>query len=481
MISFVTELSKNLFRMTFNKFKSLKVVPLLLLSSTLVVGNPTLGEPTTLAEDYFSPLAEKYIEDYHNIAIAEMERSAVLPSITLAQGMLESAFGTSELAQKANNHFGIKCHNGWNGETYTRESNENQNGSVIARKSCFRVYNTATESFKDHSEFLHSRVNYVPIFQAKSKDYKFWAEKLQEYKYATDPNYAQKLINIIKTYGLDKYDTYTNEVLAFNNSTEELEYKEDVTTLRERINTIEGVLHQSELYKSELRETLNARSQELADLKSQHDEQKQKLQQEISMLTARLTEQEKMIEDFQKRLQRVENIQQTMLKSDPLSAYFNEDGTAKNHKDPFPKRELDSDGIFYQSGRKATIASKNRNLLEIAEEYHISFKDLLKYNDLENDSELPDGYYVYLEPKATYIKTNSNEHQVSVGETVHTISQLYGIKLSKLCQRNHLKKGDEPLSGEHLFLNTVNEKQPKLKDNTINSDAKFGGGGSNHR
>jgi LysM repeat protein len=462
--------------MTFKRFKSLKVVPLLLFS-TMVVGAPTLGEPTTLLEDYYSPLAEQYIEDYHNFAVAEMERSAVLPSITLAQGMLESAFGTSELAKKANNHFGIKCHNGWSGEVYTRESNENVNGSTIARKSCFRLYNKSEESFKDHSEFLHSRVNYVPIFQAKSKDHKFWATKLQELGYATDPNYAQKLIAIIKTYGLDKYDKYTNEVLAFNNSTEEMEYKEDVGELRERVHTIESVLQQSELYKAELRETLNARSQELADLKFQHESEKQKLHQEISILSTRLTEQEKMIEDLQKRLQRVENIQQTMLKSDPLSAFFNEDGTAKNHKDPFPRRDLDAEGVFYQSGRKATIASKNRNVFEIAEQYNIPFKDLLKYNDLDNDSDLPDGYYVYLEPKANYIKTTSDQHQVSVGETIHTISQLYGIKLTKLCQRNHLKKGDEPLSGEHIFLNTVNEKQPKLKDTTANSDAKFGGGG----
>ena len=105
---------------------------------------------------------------------------------------------------------------------------------------------------------------------------------------------------------------------------------------------------------------------------------------------------------------------------------------------------------------------------------------MLKYNDLEDDSDLPEGYYVFIEPKANYVKNQTAPHQVAIGETMHTISQRYGIKASKLYQRNHLKKGDEPKSGEFIFLNKTSDKQPNLKKGTTQTgfDSKFGGGGT---
>lgn len=478
-LSFVAELSKILFRMTFRPLLTLAISMLL---ASNVVGELPNSTATNVTEEY-TPLAEKYINQYYTLAVSEMERTAIPASITLAQGMLESGYGTSELAINANNHFGIKCHAGWTGESYTHKSSENDNGSTITRKSCFRAYATVAKSYKDHSDFLASRAHYSSLFDANSTDYKLWAQGLLDAGYATDPNYAKKLIATIETYQLNEYDKYANTVLAFNNSTEELEYQEDLSALKSRIQTLESILSQSEYYKTELKQCLDYKRQEMANLKAKHAELKEELDEKIALLDNNLAIQHNLIHNLQGRLERVENIQQDMLKSDPLIGYFNPDGTPKKQVDIFPVRQLDNDGIFYQSGRKATIATKDRNLFEIADAYDISLKDLLRYNDLEDDFDLPEGYYVFIEPKANYVKGQTEPHQVVIGETVHTISQRYGIKASKLYQRNHLKKGNEPKVGEFIFLNKVNEKQPKLKvkSSNPNFDEKFGGGGASHR
>ena len=237
------------------------------------------------------------------------------------------------------------------------------------------------------------------------------------------------------------------------------------------------------MYKEELQECLNNKQQEVARLKVKQDDLKRQLEEKIQLLDGNLVIQYDMIADLQKRLQRVENIQQDMIKTDPLANYFNEDGTLKNKVDIFPAQQLDSDGIFYQSGRKATIAEAGNNIYDIAGKYGISIKDLLKYNDLMDDEDLAEGYYVYLEPKANYVKNQDKPHQVIIGETIHSISQRYGIKSSKLYQRNHLKKGEEPQSGEFIFLNKNNEKKPALKPQGRggNFDTQFGGGGRGQR
>ncbi len=452
-----------------------------MLSNGLVAETP-IPSTNHLSEE-FSPLADKYIRTHEHLAVAEMERTSIPASITLAQGMLESGYGTSDLAVYANNHFGIKCHKGWVGETYIHRSKENANGNNITRNSCFRSYATIEESYADHSDFLASRSNYSTLFLNNNTDYKVWAQGLLQGGYATDPTYAAKLIKTIKAYQLDKYDGYTNTVLAFNNSTVEQEYKEDIPALKSRIRTLESILSQTELYRTELQESLNNRQQEVARLKTQQADLKRQLEEKIQLLDGNLAIQYDMIANLQKRLQRVENIQQDMIKTDPLANYFNEDGSLKDKVAIFPSQKLNSEGIFYQSGRKATIVSDGYNLFEIAARYKIPFKDLLKNNDLEDDVNLPNGYYVYLEAKASYVKNQDKPHQVVIGETMHSISQRYGIRSSKLYQRNHLRKGQEPQLGEFIFLNKNNDKQPALKPHGEggNFDTKFGGGGAGQR
>lgn len=141
---------------------------------------------------------KNFIRKYKHIAIREMERTGIPASITLAQGILESGCGESELALNANNHFGIKCHKEWDGDTYTMDDDE--------KDECFRKYKNAEQSWIDHSEFLISRPRYAGLFSLKTTDYRAWAKGLKAAGYATNPKYADLLIKIIEEEELYKYD-----------------------------------------------------------------------------------------------------------------------------------------------------------------------------------------------------------------------------------------------------------------------------------
>ncbi|MBE6275521.1 MAG: LysM peptidoglycan-binding domain-containing protein [Bacteroides sp.] len=142
---------------------------------------------------------EDYIKKYRDIAVEEMKRYHIPASITLAQGLLESGAGQSTLARKSNNHFGIKCGGDWNGRTVRHDDD--------ARGECFRAYKHPRESYEDHSKFLAGRPRYASLFKLKITDYKGWAHGLKKAGYATNPQYAYKLINIIELYELHRYDT----------------------------------------------------------------------------------------------------------------------------------------------------------------------------------------------------------------------------------------------------------------------------------
>ncbi len=456
---------------------------LIIFFTTTVFCHAVRGIPNnykSLSTEYENTLSELYIAAYSNLAVAEMKRMAIPASIILAQGMLESGYGKSELAIKANNHFGIKCHKGWAGETYVHLTRESRNGELVARQACFRQYATVEESYKDHSEFLASRSNYVFLFLKNSNDFRVWARGLQQAGYATDIAYADKLIMAIEKHALDKFDT-ENIASAYNQSSEEQENKEDLESLKKRIEALESILYKAEMYRAELRELINEKNSQLNSLELKHESLKKVINEKIKILDGNLSDQYAVINNFQTRLHRVETIQQNIIKSDPLANYFNQDGTPRTILKIFPTQQLDSEGIFYQSGRKATVVEAGKNLLEIAIQYDIKFKDLLRYNDLDDDTNLSTGYYVYLEQKANYVENNDKPHQVIIGETVHTISQRYGIKASKIYQRNHLKKGEEPAIGEFIFLNKQNEKQPKIKNksNFNANNPSFNAGGSN--
>ena len=141
-------------------------------------------------------ITEIYINKFKSIAKDEMKTYNIPASITLSQGILESGNGLSRLASEANNHFGIKCHSSWIGETILVDDDEDD--------ECFRKYSNAEESYRDHSLFLTTRGRYSDLFN--SMNYKKWARGLLKAGYATNPDYDKLLIDIIEKYSLDKFD-----------------------------------------------------------------------------------------------------------------------------------------------------------------------------------------------------------------------------------------------------------------------------------
>jgi flagellum-specific peptidoglycan hydrolase FlgJ len=147
---------------------------------------------------YSSNPTIRYIQMYAAIAQEEMRRYKIPASITLAQGLLESQLGQGVLAQKSNNHFGIKCKRDWKGKKVYHDDD--------APEECFRAYQDPKESYRDHSLFLVERDRYASLFRLKKTDYKAWAKGLKKAGYATDPAYADKLIGLIERLSLWKYD-----------------------------------------------------------------------------------------------------------------------------------------------------------------------------------------------------------------------------------------------------------------------------------
>ncbi len=149
---------------------------------------------------------EQYISTFKDAAIIDMKKTGVPASITLAQGMYESDCGNSDLATAANNHFGIKCHKEWSGNTFIKDDD--------TKDECFRKYNNVQQSYDDHSDFLRSRDRYAFLFNLEITDYKGWAHGLKKAGYATNPQYASKIIDLIERYDLQHLDRGENIPVA---------------------------------------------------------------------------------------------------------------------------------------------------------------------------------------------------------------------------------------------------------------------------
>ena len=150
----------------------------------------------------------EYINKYSDLAVEQMKLHKIPASITLAQGLLESGAGYSQLARKSNNHFGIKCGGSWRGRTVRHDDD--------ARNECFRAYKHPRDSYEDHSDFLRRGARYAFLFKLDITDYKGWARGLKKAGYATDPSYANRLITIIEDYDLYKFDISWRKLVKYN-------------------------------------------------------------------------------------------------------------------------------------------------------------------------------------------------------------------------------------------------------------------------
>jgi flagellum-specific peptidoglycan hydrolase FlgJ len=203
-VKFVTSF-KN-YRNILNNNQNKLIMKSLILALSLCVGF------VLKAETYST---QDYIQIWHQTAVEQMLEYEIPASITLAQGILESGNGNSRLAKEAKNHFGIKCHNTWNGATFIQDDD--------TKNECFRAYNSADESYRDHSLFLKGRKRYAALFDLRITDYKGWAKGLKSAGYATNPKYAHLLIEIIEKYDLHRFDKYTD--VPNRNEKEELTLK----------------------------------------------------------------------------------------------------------------------------------------------------------------------------------------------------------------------------------------------------------------
>lgn len=271
-----------------------------------------------------------YVDTYKYIAIDDMQKYKIPASITLAQGLLESGAGLSDLARSSNNHFGIKCHNDWKGErVFKADDNPND---------CFRKYKKVEESYKDHSLFLTSKPRYRFLFALDITDYRGWAKGLQQAGYATDKAYANKLIKIIEDYELYRYDK-------------------------------KGQSHE------------------------------------------KLKEQEKRIA--------TQNYRHTPYKTHNLVYVIAEEGDT------------------YEA---------------IALEFGFKPKDLYKYNEAPEGFPLKKGDLIYFQKKKVKADKPYYEHIVQVGESMHSISQLYGMRVKNLYKMNKKDYEYVPQEGDILKL-----------------------------
>ena len=274
------------------------------------------------------PSYEKYIKTYSDLAVQHQKKYKIPASITLAQGLLESGAGQSDLARRSNNHFGIKCHSDWRGGRVYHDDD--------LRGECFRKYKRVEDSYEDHSKFL-LRSRYERLFDLKITDYKGWARGLQKCGYATDRAYANKLIKVIEDYELYRYDT--------------------------------GKGHKI----------------------SQKEREKQK----------------------------------------------------------YPKLRYT---IYRTFGLLYVYAKENDSFDRIAQSLDFKVKDLKKFNEVPEDFPLQKGDIVYLEKKKKKADKPYYDHVVQIGESMHSISQKYGIQIKSLYKINKKDKDYNPEEGDVLKL-----------------------------
>ena len=297
-----------------------------------------------------------YIEQYASIAVSEQHKFGIPASITLAQGLLESGAGQSELARKSNNHFGIKCHTGWTGERTYHDDD--------ARQECFRKYKHVSESFDDHSLFLTSRSRYAELFKLKPTDYKGWAHGLKKAGYATDPNYANKLIKIIEDYDLH-----------------ELDVKGKITTQK---------------HSSSFAETIVKKETSSKNNKRNKSTKESELMGEIPAYTPH--------------------------------------------------------AVARINGVKCIIAESGDSYAGIANEFGLTEKDVLRFNDVEKAFDLKPGDRVFLGKKKAKAPKANTTYVVKEGDSAHAISQRYGIRLKRLYDLNQMPYSKGVQVGQKLRL-----------------------------
>lgn len=367
-----------------------------------------------------------YIDQYKDIAIKEMKRTGIPASITLAQGIVESNSGQSNLAANFNNHFGIKCKLDWKGETTYQDDD--------AKQECFRVYPNAQASFIDHSNFIKSRPNYAPLFLLDPVDDSAWAIGLKKAGYATASDYAKKLMKVIDDFELSQFNfpELNDENDSIIKDTKLPITKTDTAALPTIADVRIIKVSDSIINKSTAKDTTVA-------LPTIVTVPKVKISDSINI----------------KSTTKESTIAWSTIAPIPK---IKVNSTAK---DSISKKDLNNYPTTpFKINQVAVIWAKaGSSLLQIATEHHIPLYKIFVFNDLNESDLLANDQLLFLSAKKT--EGSKSFHTVAKGETLYDISQMEGIQLKKIKEYNPTITKDALTVGTTLIL--MKPKEPSKK------------------
>jgi hypothetical protein len=390
-----------------------------------------------------------YVAQFKEIAMKEMKRTGIPASITLAQAIVESNSGESNLAKQHNNHFGIKCKSDWKGaKTYQDDD---------AKQECFRAYENAAQSFKDHSNFLKSRPNYVDLFLLDPVDDTAWAYGLKKAGYATAADYPKKLLKIIDDYELAQYNfpELANEIDTADNNEEAISALALIDT--SKVNRVDTTVIKTVVADTLPIKTLNKptgiASSNISDYSSPLP-----AKQIMVIPSTKDTVQTKIIETA------------TIIDTAKLV-----DAVPTNSMDTLKKvvKEINAqDPVYnYPEGRfrinqvPVILGKKDRSFVDIALQYNVPLYKLFEYNEINPSLLLERDQLIFLGPKKK--EGSTSFHIAKQNTNLHEVSQLEGIQFNLLKVYNPqitdpVKAGTQIL----LFKTKENNTAPK-KDNTL--------------
>lgn len=354
---------------------------------------------------------EQYIEQYKDLAVREMKRMGVPAAITLAQGLLETESGNSDLLKKSNNHFGIKCKSSWSGDAVSHDDD--------APGECFRTYKTAEDSYRDHSNYLRGNDRYAFLFGLDPADYKAWCYGLKKAGYATNPKYPQILINNIERYNLQQYTQLAlGEVPRFESDKYEDDKEVPFVYNEEEENDASVTVSESTTSINGKKCIYAKKGTSLLAIATQHDIALSKLMQ---------------VNDMQ---------QEGLLQKDQV--IFLE---KKAEKGP---------GNFY-------TVKEGETLLDVSQVNGIQLDALLGYNNMSRNTPITPGSKLALQPMMDIAAANAKPktvqaptssvkyHEVQAKEGLYAISRKYGVSVQQLRDWNNLST-DNLSIGQQLIV-----------------------------
>ena len=419
-----------------------------------------------------------YIDQYKDIAISEMKRTGIPASITLAQGIIESNSGESNLALNFKNHFGIKCKSDWKGETTYQDDD--------AKQECFRVYPNSNASYIDHSNFLKTRPNYAPLFELDPVDDSAWAYGLKKAGYATASDYPKKLLKVINDFELSQYNF---PELAFFEEEDSPTQKIDTSKKIEAPKTIEPVIVIDSIKTDSVKKvadtvikkdttviassldtattsimTVSANAKDSLYSKYIDTIQLSTVKGIISSDSVKITAPTaiKGIGSLPSELPKDSalRIDTNLSKKDTSTILSEKPNTAIKFE--YPK------GKFKANQLLAIYATAGSSFLELATTYNIALYKLYGYNDLEETDLLTKDQILYLVPKRKEV--NKKVHVVVAGESLYDISQNEGIQLNYLQAYNAGVTDKTLIAGSTLLLFKTNEL-PKITTTPVKNSS----------